>query len=104
MPGRAPAPPIDLGGATVTTGDGILLVGRDLLVLRNGGTDPNANEIAVVRLRDRFTRGEIVDTITSELFETATTLARSGNTLVAANAQFQPPRIDAAPEVVLLRR
>ena len=54
--------------------------------------------------RDRFTRGEIVDTITSDFFETATTLARSGNTLVAANAQFQPPPIDAAPEVVLLRR
>ena len=45
---------IDLGGATVTTGDGILLVGHDLLVLRNGGADPTANEIAVVRLRDRF--------------------------------------------------
>ena len=95
---------IDLGGATVTTGDGILLSGRDLLVLRNGGTDPEANEIVVVRLRDRYTRGEVVDIITSELFETATTLARSGNTLVAANAQFQPPQIDAAPEVVLLRR
>ena len=38
--------------------------------------DPGANQIAVVRLRDRLT-GEIVDTITSPLFETATTLARS---------------------------
>ena len=42
-------------------------------------------------------------TITSPLFETATTLARSGSTLVAVNAQFvQPPPIDPEPEVVVL--
>ena len=85
------------------TGDGILLVGRDLLVLQNGGGDPAANKIAVVRLRDRLTRGEIVDTIGSDDFDQATTLARSGNTLVAVNAQFATPT--ALPkEVVLLRR
>ena len=45
-----------------------------------------------------------LDTITSPLFETATTLARSGATLLAVNAQFvQPPPIDAGAEVVLLR-
>ncbi len=93
---------IDLGGATVPTGDGILLVGRTLLVLQNGG-QTGVNQIAVVRLRHRLTEGEIVDTITSPLFETATTLARSGGTLVAVNAQFAPPPIDPESEVVLLR-
>jgi len=93
---------IDLGGATVPTGDGILLVGRKLLVLQNGGqTGPN--QIAVVRLQKRLTSGEIVDTISSPLFETATTLARSGGTLVVVNAQFAPPPIDPEAEVVLLR-
>jgi hypothetical protein len=95
---------IDLGGGTVTTGDGILLVGRDLLVLQNGNAPGGVNQIAVVRLRDRLTTGTIVDTITSPLFQTATTLARSGNTLVAVNAQFVPPPTDPLPEVVLLRR
>jgi hypothetical protein len=94
---------IDLGGASVPTGDGILLVGRDLLVLQNGSVPDVPNQIAVVRLSRHDTRGEIVDTITSRLFETATTLARSGSTLVAVNAQFLPPRIDPEPEVVLVR-
>ena len=93
---------IDLGGATVPTGDGILLVGRKLFVLQNGG-QTGTNQIAVVRLQKRLTSGEIVDTISSPLFETATTLARSGGTLVVVNAQFAPPPIDPEAEVVLLR-
>jgi hypothetical protein len=93
---------IDLGGGTVPTGDGILLIGRTLLVLQNGA-QTGVNQIAVVRLQERLAEGEIVDTITNPLFETATTLARSGGTLVAVNAQFAPPPIDPEPEVVLLR-
>jgi sugar lactone lactonase YvrE len=95
---------IDLGDATVPTGDGILLVGAHrLLVLQNGG-QTGTSQIAVVQLDARLTRGEVVDRITNPLFETATTLARSGGTLVAVNAQFAPPRIDPEPEVVLLAR
>jgi sugar lactone lactonase YvrE len=94
----------DLGGASVPTGDGILLHGHTLFVLQNGSDGETPNQIAVVRLRHNLTEGTIVDTITSPLFETATTLARSGGTLLAVNAQFAPPPIDAEPEVVLLRR
>jgi|SRR5215217_7283190 len=94
---------IDLGTATVTSGDGILLVGRDLLVLENG-SDGGPNQITVVRLQDGLTRGTIVDTLTSKLFQTATTLARSGSTLVAVNAEFVPPPNDPRREVVLLHR
>ena len=79
---------IDLGDESVKSGDGILLVGGTLLVLQNGTQPPVPNQIAVVRLRHHLTTGEIVDTITNDLFENATTLARSGNTLVAVNAQF----------------
>jgi hypothetical protein len=71
-------------------------------VLQNGA-QTGVNQIAVVWLHKRLTTGEIVDTITSPLFETATTLARSGGTLVAVNAQFAPPPIDPEAEVVLLR-
>ena len=79
-----------------------MLVGRKLLVLQNG-SNGGVNQIAVVRLHHRLTKGEIVDTITSPLFETATTLARSGGTLVAVNAQFASAPIDPEGEVVLLR-
>jgi hypothetical protein len=92
---------IDLGGATVPTGDGILLVGPLLLVLQNGA-QTGVNQIAVVLLNLRLTAGKIVHTITSPLFETATTLARTGLTLLAVNAQFVPPPIDPEPEVVVL--
>ncbi len=74
------------------TGDGILLVGPVLFVLQNGGRRRRQNQIAVVLLNWRLTRGTIVDTITSPLFETATTLARSGLSLVAVNAQFASRR------------
>ncbi|HEY3485595.1 MAG TPA: hypothetical protein VGK49_09435 [Ilumatobacteraceae bacterium] len=93
---------IALGGATVETGDGILLLGRELLVLQNGGMNFENNRIAVVRLNDDLSSGQVVDTVTSPLFETATTLARSGGVLLAVNAQFGGIRVDAPHEVVLL--
>jgi hypothetical protein len=93
---------IDLGGATVPTGDGVLLVGGTLLVLQNGA-QVGENQISVVQLRHHRTKGEIVDIITNPLFETATTLARSDSTFVAVNAQFAPPHVDPEPEVVLFR-
>lgn len=77
---------IDLGGASMTAGDGILLIGRTLYVVRN-----NLNQIAVVRLDPTFTSGEVVDTITSDDFDIPTTVARFGNTLYLVNARFTTP-------------
>jgi hypothetical protein len=93
---------IDLGGATVRTGDGILPSGHTLYVLQNGNNLP-PNQIAVIRLSRDLSRGRIVDRLTSPLFETATTLAKRGNLLAAVNAQFGGSPIDPEPEVVLLR-
>ena len=92
---------IDLGGATVMTGDGILLDGGRLLVLQNGG-GVVPSQVAVVQLRQAMRSGEIVDIVTNPDFQVATTLARSGGTLVAVNAQFGAPPDDPA-EVVLFR-
>jgi hypothetical protein len=94
---------IDLGGGSVTTGDGLLLAGHTLYVLQNGNAPGATNQIAVIRLSSALSSGRIVRTITSPLFETATTLAKRGNVLVAVNAQFAGAPIDAPAEVVLLR-
>jgi sugar lactone lactonase YvrE len=93
---------IDLGGGSVRTGDGILLAGHTLYVLQNGNAAGATNQIAVIRLSSDLSSGRIVRTITSPLFETATTLAKRGNVLVAVNAQFGGTPIDEEAEVVLV--
>lgn len=94
---------IDVGGMTFPTGDGILLQGRTLYVLQNGlSPTPVPNQIDVIKLDRHLTQGQLVDTITSPLFETATTLGRSGDILVAVNSQFGGAPIDPESEVVLI--
>jgi sugar lactone lactonase YvrE len=77
---------IDLGGEFVFTGDGILLQGRTLYVLQNGGAPGVPNQIAVVKLSGNLVRGKIVDTITDPAFDTATTVAIKGDQLAVVNA------------------
>lgn len=87
---------IDLGGASVPNGDGILLQGKTLYVVQN-----RLNQIAVVELSSDLTEGEIVDTITSSAFRVPTTIARFGDSLYAVNARFgTPPTPDTEYEVV----
>jgi sugar lactone lactonase YvrE len=77
---------IDLGGATVTAGDGILLQGRTLYVVRN-----QLNQIAVIELTPDLASGTIVGVITNPAFDVPTTIARHGNALYAVNARFTTP-------------
>ena len=95
---------IDVDGMTFPTADGLLLHGSTLFVLQNGLAAGVPNQIVVVRLRHNRTEGRVVDTLTSPLFETATTLARSGDVLVAVNSQFGGAPIDPESELVLLSR
>jgi sugar lactone lactonase YvrE len=74
---------IDLGGETVTAGDGVLLDGTTLYVVRN-----TRNEIAVVDLDLGGASGELVETITDPDFDVPTTVAAFGNSLYAVNARF----------------
>ncbi|MEA2155085.1 MAG: hypothetical protein QOE11_1225 [Solirubrobacteraceae bacterium] len=82
---------IDLGGKTLTQGDGLVAHGHKLYVVRNTG------EIVEVRLRNGERRGEIRKTVTSPLFAFPTTAARDGGRLLVVNSQFdkraagQPP-------------
>jgi hypothetical protein len=67
----------------VTNGDGILLRGKRLYVVRNQN-----NLVAVLRLRNHFTRARQVATLTDPDFKVPTTIARHGRRLYAINADF----------------
>jgi sugar lactone lactonase YvrE len=91
---------IDLHGASVVNGDGILLQGRTLYVVQNQN-----NQIAVVKLSPDLTSGTIVRTIKSPHFDVPTTIARHGDRLYAVNARFTtPPTPDTTYTVVSVRR
>jgi sugar lactone lactonase YvrE len=74
---------IDLGGASVVNGDGLLLSGRTLYVVRNQN-----NRIAVVNLQADLLGGTVARTIASSSFDEPTTIARIGARLYAVNARF----------------
>ena len=77
---------IDLGGASVSFGDGILLDGKTLYVVRN-----QRNQIAVITLAPDFSSGDPVTTITNPNFDVPTTLTEFGDRLYAVNARFNTP-------------
>jgi streptogramin lyase len=74
---------IDLRGASVSAGDGLLLQGRTLFVVRN-----QLNAIAVVRLSGDLSSGRLVNEITSPDFDVPTTLGRQGGWLYVIQARF----------------
>jgi sugar lactone lactonase YvrE len=91
---------IDLGGEVVTSGDGLVLRGRTLYVVRNF-----LNEIAAVRLNRHYNSGTIVDTITSDAFHIPTTADLFGRSIYAVNARFDTtPMPDTEYEIVRVRR
>jgi sugar lactone lactonase YvrE len=94
------AVPVDLGGAALTNGDGLVLDGRTLYVVRNVD-----NEIAVVRLSADYARGAVVTRITSTGFDFPTTLAALRGELYAVNARLSATDPQPAPYwVTLVRR
>jgi sugar lactone lactonase YvrE len=87
---------IDLGGASVVNGDGILLWGNTLYVVQNMD-----NKITVINLASDFRSGAITGTLTSPQFDVPTTIARFGSNLYAVNARFStPPTPDTTYTVV----
>lgn len=83
-PESGDASEIDLGGDILTNGDGILLDGQTLYVVRNRN-----NVIAVVNLEPGAEEGEVVREITDSDFDVPTTVAEFGNALYAVNARFE---------------
>ena len=85
---------VDLGGSSLTNGDGLLLTGRVLFVVRN-----QLNQIDVVKLNRSLDRGRVVATLTDPDFDVPTTIAFQAGRLYAVNARFgttdpQPARYD----------
>lgn len=91
---------IDLGGEVVTSGDGLVLNGKTLYVVRN-----SLNEVAVVRLNRNFSEGTLVDTLTNDAFDIPTTADVFGQSLYAVNARFgTPPTPDTEYDIVRVSR
>ena len=85
-PSTGVAREIDLGGTALTNGDGLLLDGRTLYVVRN-----QLNRIAVVRLAPSLRSGRVVHELTSTGFSVPTTIDDFGRRLYAVNARFGTP-------------
>lgn len=77
---------VDLGGETVVNGDGLLLLGRTLYVVRNQN-----NLVTMIRLNRTGTSGTVVNEITDPRFDVPTTVAAFGNRLYLPNARFGVP-------------
>jgi hypothetical protein len=77
---------IDLGGDSVSAGDGLLLDGKTLYVVRN-----QLNRIAVIQLASDFSSGELISSITNPAFDVPTTVTEFGKRLYVVNARFSTP-------------
>jgi sugar lactone lactonase YvrE len=82
---------VDLGGALLVNGDGLLLSGRTLFVVQN-----RDNQVAVVRLDAAGTQGAVTQTLTDPRFDVPTTVAAFGNRLYLPNARFGVPSPETA--------
>jgi sugar lactone lactonase YvrE len=82
-PASGEATTVDLGGASLPNGDGILLRGRTLYVVQN-----QLNQVAVVQLNRAGSSGAVVDTLTDPGFDVPTTVAAFGTRLYLPNARF----------------
>lgn len=83
------------GGDRMTAGDGLLLDGQTLHVVRN-----SLNLIVQVRLTADFASGQQVGSFTNPAFQVSTTIARAGDRLLVVNSQFNRRNNPAAPPVL----
>jgi hypothetical protein len=91
-PRTGEATQVDLGGTLLTAGDGLLVRGRTLYAVQN-----QLNQVAVIKLNTSGTRGQLVDTLTSNGFDIPTTVAAFGKSLYLPNARFNTPPTSNTP-------
>jgi sugar lactone lactonase YvrE len=74
---------IDLGGETLANGDGLLLDGRTVYVVRN-----EQELIVPVKLSGEYISGEVGEPFTDPSFAFPTTIAKTDGRLLVVNSQF----------------
>ncbi len=82
------------GGDRMTLGDGLLLDGQTLHVVRN-----RINLIVQLHMSGDYATGQQIGSFTDPSFGFITTIARSGNRLLAVNSQFNRRGGDAKPDL-----
>jgi len=85
---------VDLGGVALTNGDGLVLRGRTLHVVRN-----QQELIVPVRMAKDLRSGTVGTAVTSDALKYPTTAAFAGGRLLVVNAQFDNRNSGAAPEL-----
>jgi hypothetical protein len=99
-PDSGDATAIDLDGATVNSGDGMMLRGDNLFVIQN-----QLNQIVVIDLDRRFESGEVTQIITDDRFDVPTTLDDFLGLVYVVNARFStPPTPDTTYTIERVRR
>jgi sugar lactone lactonase YvrE len=83
---------VDLGGALLTAGDGLLVRGRTLYAVQN-----QLNRVAVVRLDWSGRSGVVGRPLKSRDFDIPTTVAAFGKWLYLPNARFTTPPTPTTP-------
>jgi sugar lactone lactonase YvrE len=91
QPRSGEATQVDLHGTVLTSGDGLLVIGRTLYVVQN-----RLNQVAVIKLNRRGTEGRLVKTLTSPSFDVPTTVAAYRGSLYLPNARFGIPSPETA--------
>jgi sugar lactone lactonase YvrE len=74
---------INLGGEILTNGDGLLLDGRTVYVVRN-----EEGLIVPVKLSGEYLRGKVGEPFTDPSFAFPTTIAKTDGRLLVVNSQF----------------
>lgn len=98
-PGTGASVQVDLGGASLINGDGMIRRGSTLYVNQNRN-----NQVAVVQFDAGFTSGSVVRTITDPALDVPSTSALFGPFLYAVNARFTtPPTPTTTYDVIRLR-
>jgi sugar lactone lactonase YvrE len=91
---------IDLGGASVTNGDGLMLRGDDLFVVQN-----RSNQIERFDLDRRFERAELKEVFTNDRLDVPTTIDSFFGVIYVVNARFNtPPTADTTYTIEKVRR
>jgi Cu-Zn family superoxide dismutase len=75
--------PIDIGGESVATGDGLVLDGRTLYVVRQG-----EQEIVTIDLAADLSKGRVVSRFKDPALAWPATAVKVGDRLLVVNTQF----------------